>query len=316
MVSAEPAEQGGSLFWGQWPCRKAWFSPVGELLRCKRCSCLSEERPCCLDKWSLSTSCASFKGKSSKWCLTRQGPSNTRQKDNFGHICFTRPLHWQIRCRTCRSWRWIPLLGYPITWAGSRPECLTQVWMIQSWHGPADSGTQTPPAGKSFWHRTSRSMWWVSLEAKVSQDQQELSFSFCYDRDSFRCSIENETIRRMPPGRLWVPQHSVCIVLSERGLGVKSCCCAGESIVLVMLIPPPASPGMWARASYSRHYAQCPWLALPCRELCPLPQESCVPGGSLTELWADRAAAVYTWASLGMDRAGRVNRLMKMSVVC
>ena len=83
---------------------------------------------------------------------------------------------------------------------------------------PLQSETTGKPAGNSFCGQTSRSAWWVSLEGRLSWDWQKLCFSFSYYRESFRCSMENEAIRRMPPGRL-----AVNVGAQLPGTGLNEC---------------------------------------------------------------------------------------------
>lgn len=147
---------------------------------------------------------------------------------------------------------------------------------------PLQSETKAKPAGNSFCRRTSRSAWWVSLEGRLSWDWQKLSLSFSYYRESFRCSMENEAIRRMPPGRL-----AVNVGVQLPGTGLNECFRWRElgrcwrSQFLVMALPPPAFPGVWTGVSCQCQYAHCHGWVLPCKESCPLPPAHCLPVGSL-----------------------------------
>lgn len=142
MVSAEPAEQGSFLFWGHRPCRRACFSPLGELLECKRFGCLGEERPCCLDMWSLAHHVLQLKAtrptnKSSKWCLARQGPTSTTEKDDSRQTLYT---HAGPVLSTHKSPRELQIMTPNVgpRLPCSRPRSLTPMWITQSWHAASN----------------------------------------------------------------------------------------------------------------------------------------------------------------------------------
>lgn len=155
---------------------------------------------------------------------------------------------------------------------GTEPACLCREW----------------DQSKASWKQLLRADFQICMEGRLSWDWQKLSFSFSYYRESFRCSMENEAIRRMPPGDWqWMLEHSC--------QGLNECCGWRElgwwwrSHILVMAFPPPAFPGAWTGASGQCQHAQCHRRVLPCKGSCPLPPAYCLPVGSLGSVnWGSR----------------------------
>lgn len=139
--------------------------------------------------------------KSSKWCLARQAQAAQYRRMTQERLC-THTLgpsslltnHTHIHTQASDYDTELPSQVTLSTGQGASPRC--------EWYGagmplqrvrPQQSQLETASAGGL-----------PDLHGRLSWDWQKLCFSFSYYRESFRCSMENEAIRRMPPGRLAV----------------------------------------------------------------------------------------------------------------
>lgn len=134
--------------------------------------------------------------KSSKWCLARQGPTSTTEKDDSQQTLYTHAG---------------PVLSTHKSHAGAADhdaEGRPKVTLFKAQVSDPDvnnsemacslqQGTHTILAGKSFWGGISRSTWWVSREAKDELGLAKLLLFFLSQR-TFQHLYRNRHLSKTP----------------------------------------------------------------------------------------------------------------------